>query len=173
MFRTALVTGLATLALSGAAFAQPASNSATLIQQGRGTNVGVVSQAGRGATNSSFIAQDGRHNFASTSQVGRANQATTLQLGARTNVANTTQIGGRFNDSLTVQQGSRLNLSNTTQLGGPRAINSNTVFQTGGPRGTNILTSSQFGRTNSFAGAQLGARNNFGFVSQLPGIGRR
>ena len=144
--RTALIAGLATLSLSGAAFAQ--SNSATLIQQGGGTNVGVVSQAGRGATNSSFIAQDGRNNFASTSQVGK------------------------FNDSLNVQQGSRSNTSLTSQIGGPRAVNSNTVFQAGGPRGANTLVSNQFGRTNSFSGAQLGGRQNIGFVSQLPGIRR-
>ena len=169
MFARTLLAALATLTLSGAAFAQ--SNSATLIQQGRGTNVGVVSQAGRGATNSSFIAQDGRNNFAATSQVGKVNQATTLQLGARNNFASTSQVG-KINDSLNVQQGSRSNTSLTSQIGGPRAVNTNTVFQAGGPRGVNTLASSQFGRTNSFSGAQLGGRQNLGFVSQLPGIRR-
>jgi hypothetical protein len=167
--RTALIAGFATLSLSGAAFAQ--SNSATLIQQGRGTNVGVVSQAGRGATNSSFIAQDGKHNIAATSQVGKVNSATTLQLGAKTNFASTNQVG-KLNDSLTVQQGSRSNFSSTNQIGGPRAVNTNSVFQIGGPRGSNTLVSNQFGRTNAFSGAQLGGRQNVGFVSQLPGIRR-
>ncbi len=168
MIRSLALAGLATLTLSGAAFAQP-SNSATLIQSGGGTNVGVVSQAGRGATNSSFIAQDGRNNIAATSQAGRNNSATTLQLGARNNFATTTQLGRR-NDSLTVQQGSLSNFSSTLQAGGPRAQNSNTVFQVGGPRASNTILSSQFGRTNGFAGAQIGGKTNVGIVSQLPGI---
>ena len=167
MFARTLLAAVATLTLSGAAFAQ--SNSSTLIQSGGGTNVGVVSQAGRGATNSSFIAQDGKHNIAATSQVGKVNSAATLQLGAKTNFASTSQVG-KFNDSLNVQQGSRSNTSLTSQIGGPRASNANTVFQVGGPRASNTLVSSQFGRTNAFSGAQIGGRQNIGFVSQLPGI---
>ena len=94
---------------------------------------------------------------------------------ARNNFASTTQVG-RFNDSLTVQQGSRSNFSSTLQAGGPRAVNSNTVFQVGGGNASNTILSSQFGRTNSFAGAQLGGRTNVGIINQLPGIpglGRR